>query len=131
MSYIDVNKAVKAGLASATAAVGIISPRALKTYLVTKEVTGDDPFTVGTSVSTYTELVNAVWQDVDKSLIDGTNILTGDRMLVSDSSVAIAVGDLLTVGVSGIYGDEFRVISVDVSRPSNYVLSYKTIARAV
>ena len=136
LSYKDIQKAVNDGLRSANLAIGAQGSNAIKTYLITSELQGaSNPYGEDTYTDTYTELVNAVWVTVDSSLIDGENILQGDRALTSSADVPISVGDRVTTGqTSGdvtTYGKEYRVVSVNDVSAANYSLVNKSVLRAI
>lgn len=116
MGSADIQAKIKRGLAKAVSKTGSLSSD--KIYLVSETRTGGDGVTPPTITSTDILLVNAVFKSYDASMID-TEILTGDRMLVSDNSVAIKQGDKIKEG-----SKEYVVISVDIKSPTSDRLAY-------
>ena len=62
--------------------------------------------------------VRTVFKSFDKS-IDGTNVLAGDRVLVSDNTVIVKTGDTIKQGA-----DKYVIIDVEVKAPASEVLAY-------
>lgn len=82
-------------------------------------VTGDT--TAGTTV-TYTP--NTIVQKYADELIDGTRILSSDRLIILDNTIEPLTTDKIT-----IRGEDWTIISVSESRPAGIPLVYFVQAR--
>lgn len=116
MGSADIQAKIKRGLAKAVNKTGSLASD--KIYLVSEIRTGGDGVTPPTITSADILLVNAIFKSYDASMID-TEILTGDRMLVSDDSVAIKQGDKIKEG-----SKEYVVVNVDIKSPTSDRLAY-------
>lgn len=116
---------VKAGLKKAYNATG---GGTAKTYLkVVTKTENSDPRVGGSISSTsYTELVNAVWQSIDKSYVDNQTVFLTDSQLVVDADVEVSVGDIISYDQS----KDYSVVAVMPVRPTNVLLSQKVIVRS-
>lgn len=82
-------------------------------------VTGDT--TAGTTV-TYTP--NTIVQKYADELIDGTRILSSDRLIILDNTIEPLTTDKIT-----IRGEDWTIVSVSESRPAGIPLVYFVQAR--
>lgn len=82
-------------------------------------VTGDT--TAGTTV-TYTP--NTIVQRYADELIDGTRILSSDRLIILDNTIEPLTTDKIT-----IRGEDWTIVSVSESRPAGIPLVYFVQAR--
>lgn len=116
MGSANIRAKVQRGLARAVNKTGSSSSDAV--YLVS-EVRG-----VGDGVNpppineSNVLLVNAIFKSYDATMLD-TNILAGDRMLVSDHTVEIKQGYTISQG-----SKKYIVIAVDIKSPTSDVLVY-------
>lgn len=116
MSSANIQAKIKSGLAKAINKTGSSSSE--KVYLLTESGGNNDPLNPIDPTVTTTELVNAIFKEYNTDLIGG-NVLAGDRQLVSDNTVEVSVGDIVTQGST-----EYIVISADKSAPTSDVLVY-------
>ena len=116
MAGVDIQAKVRNGLAKAIKATGSSSSELV--YLVVTSTTAISPLDTGVITSTETLLPNAIFKSFDKS-IDGTNVLTGDRALVSDNAVIVKAGDIIKQGT-----DKYVIIDVEVKAPASEALAY-------
>ena len=116
MAGVDIQAKVRNGLAKAIKATGSSSSELV--YLVVTSTTATSPLDTGVITSTETLLPNAIFKSFDKS-IDGTNVLTGDRALVSDNAVIVKAGDIIKQGT-----DKYVIIDVEVKAPASEALAY-------
>ena len=116
MAGVDIQAKVRNGLAKAIKATGSASSESV--YLVVTSTTAASPLDTGVITTTETLLPNAIFKSFDKS-IDGTNVLTGDRALVSDNTVIVKTGDIIKQGT-----DKYVIIDVEVKAPASEVLAY-------
>ena len=121
MSSSSIVNKIKNGLSKAVKATG--SNASELVYLVVTTSTSTSPLDAGATTTTETLLVNAIFKSYDLSLVGGS-ILTGDRELVSDSSVEIKTGDTIKQG-----NTNYIVVSVDKVSPTSDVLVYKSQVR--
>jgi hypothetical protein len=95
MSAYDIQKKVKKGLAKAQKKAG--STASPKVYLEQEVIAGgNSPLNPPTVTVTNVELVNAVFKSINQDLIDNTNILSTDVMLVTDGYVTIDRNEKIT-----------------------------------
>ena len=117
MSSSTISAKIIAGLASAIAATGSGSSELV--YLVTKaNIGGDTPLSPSVITESTTLLPNAIFKSYMASELVG-NIVIGDKVLVSDNTVAIAVGAIIRQGTT-----DYVVVSVDIKAPTSDVLAY-------
>jgi len=116
MSSSQIQKRIQAGLKRAQKKTG--SPSADKVYLVKSVTTAGDPVTPGTTTSTSTELVNAIFINYDAKQFD-INILAGDRKLICDNVTQVEQGDTITQGSLSYY-----VVNIEVIAPTSDTLAY-------
>ena len=116
MSSSQIQKRIQAGLKRAQKKTG--SPSADKVYLVKSVTTAGDPVTPGTTTSTNTELVNAIFINYDAKQFD-INILAGDRKLICDNVTQVEQGDTITQGSLSYY-----VVNIEVVAPTSDTLAY-------
>ena len=116
MSSSQIQKRIQAGLKRAQKKTG--SPSADKVYLVKSVTTAGDPVTPGTTTSTNTELVNAIFINYDAKQFD-INILAGDRKLICDNVTQVEQGDTITQGSLSYY-----VVNIEVIAPTSDTLAY-------
>ena len=116
MSSSQIQKRIQAGLKRAQKKTG--SPSADKVYLVKSVTTAGDPVTPGTTTSTSTELVNAIFINYDAKQFD-INILAGDRKLICDNVTQVEQGDTITQGPLSYY-----VVNIEVVAPTSDALAY-------
>ena len=116
MGSASIQAKIKAGLAKAVNKTGSASSE--KVYLASSTTTAGTPLSPGTTTTTSTELVNAIFKNYAKGLVD-VSIKAGDRQLVSDGSVEVNTGDIINQGTA-----RYIVVSVSVSAPTSDVLNY-------
>ena len=117
MGSANIQAKIKRGLAKAVNKTGSSSSQ--KVFVIKKtETGGNDPLTPATVTELSIELVNAIFTEYDINSIDG-NIQAGDRKLVSNSDVAIVIGETITQGTT-----KYIVIDVDNKAPTSDVLAY-------
>lgn len=117
MGSANIQAKIKKGLAKAVDKTG--SANSELVYLVQKTNTGGNtPIDPPVTTETLIELVNAIFKNYDTSLIGG-NIVAGDRMLVSDNTVLISVGDIIRQGTTN-----YVVIDLGKAAPTSDVLAY-------
>ena len=116
MSSSQIQKRIQAGLKRAQKKTG--SSSADKVYLVKSVTTAGDPVTPGTTTSTSTELVNAIFINYDAKQFD-INILAGDRKLICDNVTQVEQGDTITQGSLSYY-----VVNIEVIAPTSDTLAY-------
>ena len=123
MSAYDIQKKVKKGLARAQKKAGeTASP---KVYLEQEVVSGgNSPLNPPTVVITQVELVNAVFKSINQDLIDNTNILSTDVMLVTDGYVTINRNEKITSN-----GKTYAVVANDLKSPFGISLANILILR--
>ena len=123
MSAYDIQKKVKKGLARAQKKAGeTTSP---KVYLEQEVVSGgNSPLNPPTVVITQVELVNAVFKSINQDLIDNTNILSTDVMLVTDGYVAVDRNEKITSN-----GKTYVVVANDLKSPFGISLANILILR--
>lgn len=117
MGSANIQAKIKKGLAKAVVKTG--SSNSELVYLVQKTNTGGNtPIDPPVTTETLVELVNAIFKNYDTNLIGG-NIVAGDRMLVSDNTVLISVGDIIRQGTTN-----YIVIDLGNAAPTSDVLAY-------
>tara|TARA_R110002020_G_scaffold453005_1_gene667647 strand:+ start:406 stop:777 length:372 start_codon:yes stop_codon:yes gene_type:complete len=116
MSSSQIQKRIQAGLKRAQKKTG--SSSADEVYLVKSFTTAGDPVTPGTTTSTSTELVNAIFINYDAKQFD-INILAGDRKLICDNVAQVEQGDTITQGSLSYY-----VVNIEVIAPTSDTLAY-------
>jgi hypothetical protein len=116
MGSANIQAKIKKGLAKAVSKTG--SNASELVYLVKEVKTSGDPISPPTITKTDILLKNAIFKSFDKSVIS-ENILTGDRMLVSDNTVEIKQGFTIKQG-----GVEYIVVDVDIKAPTSDILVY-------
>ena len=123
MSAYDIQKKVKKGLARAQKKAGeTTSP---KVYLEQEVVSGgNNPLNPPTVIVTQVELVNAVFKSINQDLIDNTNILSTDVMLVTDGYVTIDRNEKITSN-----GKTYTVVANDLKSPFGISLANILILR--
>ena len=123
MSAYDIQKKIKKGLAKAQKKAGATTSP--KVYLEQKVVTGgNSPLNPPTVVITQVELINAVFKSINQDLIDNTNILSTDVMLVTDGYVAIDRNEKITSD-----GKTYVVVANDLKSPFGISLANILILR--
>jgi hypothetical protein len=123
MGAYEVQAKIKAGLAKAKAKVGAEASPVV--YLVsTTKSGGSSPLDPPVISTVNIELVNAVFNAVDKSMIDGSLVRAGDFTLVCDSDSEIKTGDTITQG-----SKTFEVITVKESNPFGVRLASFPVVR--
>ena len=123
MSAYDIQKKVKKGLARAQKkAGGTTSPQV---YLEQEVVSGgNNPLNPPTVTITQVELINAVFKSINQDLIDNTNILSTDVMLVTDGYVTIDRNEKITSD-----GKTYTVVANDLKSPFGITLANILILR--
>tara|TARA_R100000951_G_scaffold58602_1_gene49262 strand:- start:300 stop:671 length:372 start_codon:yes stop_codon:yes gene_type:complete len=116
MASADIQARIKKGLARAIKKTGSSSSE--KVYIVKESGGNNDPLNPVTPTSQTVELINAIFTEYDTNSIDG-NIQAGDRKLVSNSDVAVVIGETITQGTT-----KYIVIDVDTKAPTSDVLAY-------
>ncbi len=85
-----------------------------------------DPDTGAATVTEADSAVQAAEFDIPAGMVDGTNILRGDRQVVMSGGGAVPdAGDLLVVG-----GVARNIVSVKATAPSGLVVVYELVTRA-
>jgi len=120
MSSSSIRSRVKAGLAKAVVRTGSTSVD--KVYLVSIENSGT-ALTIGESTESLTLLPNAIFTNYNIEL-SGSSRHTGDRLLISDSSVNISLGDTIRQGST-----DYTAVGVSPVSPTSDNLLYKTQVR--
>ena len=117
MGSANIQAKIRNGLAKAVNKTGSASSE--KVFLIQMINTGGNtPIDPPVISENPIELVNAIFKEYNQSLIGG-NIIAGDRQLVSDNTVAIAVGDTIEQGST-----RYTVIDLGQSAPTSDVLVY-------
>lgn len=117
MGAANIQAKVRRGLSRAINKTGSTSSDLV--YLVNKTISGgDSPINPPVTSTNDVLLVDAIFKSYDQKLI-GANIQAGDRQLVSNSDVAISVGDTIKEGVN-----LYVVINIDIKAPTSDVLAY-------
>lgn len=116
MGSANIQAKIKKGLAKAINKTGSSSSE--KVFIVKESGGSNDPLNPVTPTSQNIELVNAIFTEYDTNSIDG-NIQAGDRKLVSNSDVAIVIGERIIQGST-----QYIVIDVDTKAPTSDVLAY-------
>lgn len=114
MAGSDIASKVKAGLAKAQIAVsdgGNLVQLEVDTVI-------NDPINGDQTSTTLTELKDAIFKSYDKKLIDGANILAGDRQLVTNGDVELKQGDYVVA-----YSKRYIIVSIDTKKPSEVLLA--------
>tara|TARA_R110002020_G_scaffold158175_1_gene341244 strand:- start:208 stop:621 length:414 start_codon:yes stop_codon:yes gene_type:complete len=123
MSASFIQSKIKFGLAKAKDALGSDSDPV--TYLERRTTTGgNSPLNPPTISIENVELVNAILDDVSRSMIDGNLIKQGDSSLTCDNEVEIKQGDTITRG-----SNSYVVITVIETNPTGSTLLYEPILR--
>ena len=123
MSAYDIQKKVKKGLAKAQKKAGATTSP--KVYLEQEVVSGgNSPLNPPTVIITQVELVNAVFKSINQDLIDNTNILSTDVMLVTDGYVAVDRNEKITSN-----GKTYVVVANDLKSPFGISLANILILR--
>lgn len=117
MAGVDISKKVKSGLSKAIKATS--SSAADFVYLLVTNRTEGTPMAPGTETTVNILLKDAIFKSYRKSLIDGTLIMEGDRMLVCNGDVEIQQNQIIQVGA-----DRWLVKSVDDKTPAGVPLAY-------
>ena len=117
MAGVDISKKVKSGLSKAINATSSASADLVYLLLVTR--TAGTPMTPGVETTVNVLLKDAIFKSYSKSLIDGTLIVEGDRMLVCNGEVEIKQNQIIQVGA-----DRWLVKSVDEKTPAGVPLAY-------
>lgn len=117
MSGASIAAKVKKGLRKANAATGE-NPNFI--HKEVKALTGGDGITPPTETITTVQLVDAIFKNYDQKFIDGTaSVLAGDRQLVCNGDIPLAIGDIVTEGA-----DRWMVKFVDNKTPAGVPLAY-------
>jgi hypothetical protein len=123
MSAYDIQKKVKKGLAKAQKKAGATASP--KVYLEQEVVSGgNSPLNPPTVTTTDVELVNAVFKSINQDLIDNTNILSTDVMLVTDGYVTIDRNEKITSD-----SKTYVVVANDLKSPFGISLANVLILR--
>ncbi len=123
MSAYDIQKKVKKGLAKAQKKAGATTSP--EVYLEQEVVSGgNSPLDPPTVVITQVELINAVFKSINQDLIDNTNILSTDVMLVTDGYVTIDRNEKITSD-----GKTYVVVANDLKSPFGISLANILILR--
>lgn len=121
MAGSDIASKVKSGLAKANKAVG----DGVTIVELRQDTVISDPILGDTVTPKWVTLPNAIFKSYDKSLI-GTEIMTGDRELISNGDIKIEQGNIVRSN-----SKEYIVKSVDEVNPAGVVLVYKSQCRGV
>lgn len=115
MGSADIQAKIKRGLAKAVSKTGSSSSELV--YLSRTE-TGGTPLNPTTGTTDTILLVNAIFKEYEENVTD-VNILSGDRKLVSDDTVAVNRGDFILQGST-----KYKVMNVELKAPTSDVLVY-------
>ena len=115
MAGADISAKVKAGLAKANAAAGGGNSK----VVLERTTTVRDPVNGNKTTTEEITLPNAVFKSFSKRMIDGTNVLASDRILVCDGDNEVKIGDYIKSGSL-----RYEVINPEVSQPFDVTLSY-------
>lgn len=123
MSASDIRSKIAAGLSRANKAVsdGLNEVWLVKKTAKPKSITDTTPVTTAESL-----LVDAIFSEYSLAQIDDT-VLKGDRMLICQASVAVAVGDF--VEVRGALTERYVIVSLEDVSPRGETLLYKAQVR--
>ena len=121
MAGADIAAKVKAGLAKANAAAGGGKSK----VVLERTTTARDLVNGNTTTIEEITLPNAVFKSFSKNMIDGTNVLASDRILVCDGDNEIKQGDFISSN-----GVRYEVINPDLNQPFDVTLSYSVHVRA-
>lgn len=120
MAGSDIQARVKTGIARGRAATGNgnDSVTITKRTLVNRDPINGDTYT------TQELALNAISINFEKTVVDGTNIMSGDVMLTADSSVPIELDEVVNIN-----GENFVVKDPGKVAPAGVVLVYKAQLR--
>ena len=116
MGSSSIQAKIKKGLSRAINKTGSSSSELV--YLVSESRVGGDGVTPPTITKANVLLKDAIFKSYDASMLD-TNILIGDRMLVSNNDLQIVQGYTISQG-----SKEYIVIDVDIKAPTSDTLVY-------
>lgn len=120
MAGIDIQAKVRSGLGKAVGATG-----SGDLVYVTKETsTAGTPISPPVLTKTSVLLVDAIFKSISVSQMTNTLIQQGDRQMVSNSDVAINLGEEITQG-----SRKMIVVVPGYVEPSGVVLVYKSVVR--
>ena len=115
MSGVDIQQKVRNGLRKATVATG----SGELVYLVKRtESGGETPLDPPVIIEEDVLLKDAIFKSINKGLIDGNNVRSGDRELVVSDDVLLSQNDIIKQG-----SKRMSVIAVEYKEPSGVLLS--------
>lgn len=116
MGSLNIQSKIKKGLSKAINKTGSSSSELV--YLVSESRVGGDGVTPPAITKSNVLLKDAIFKSYDASMLD-TNILAGDRMMVSNSDVEIVQGYTISQG-----SKKYIVVDVDIKAPTSDTLVY-------